>query len=279
MVLAGVLLLMTASQGETVGPASATPIEPLYRLVTDADYPAAALARGAQGTVRFHLIVDEGGVPQRCEIAESSGDADLDRVTCEIMRTRARFNPARDSGGRPVGDSIASSLTWRIREHRSGMPFRRTVMENIVRSSEKGAPTCTLVQDGRPAGEQPLEYCGFLAGAGTERLLGDIGGQGEISFVFYVLPEGDELEGPQRERGDVLAHREVQVTVSPEGRVRECSIVSTVEPDAGVQLPAAFDLCTISRGSHTPFFAPAEAGGLRKGRLGVTLSMRRGQPL
>jgi TonB family protein len=247
--------------------------------VTDADYPAAALGRGAQGTVRFRLIVDEAGVPQRCEIAQSSGDTDLDRVTCDIMLTRARFHPARDSAGRPVGDRIASTLTWRIREDETGMPFRRTVMENIVRSSETGALTCTLTLDGRPGGESPLEYCGFLAGSGAERILRGVGGEAEMTLVFYVLPEGEELESRQRERGERLAHREVQVTVSPEGRVSECRTVSAVAPSAGIEAPGVFDPCTLSGGSNRPFFAPAGAGSVRKGRLGVTLFMRRGPPL
>jgi len=49
-----------------------------------------------------------------CTVTGSSGSAALDNATCRIMRSRARFSPARDSNGQPTTDSYAASITWRI---------------------------------------------------------------------------------------------------------------------------------------------------------------------
>jgi periplasmic protein TonB len=79
------------------------------------DYPASAVQSGAEGTVRFSLDVDPTGRVSGCRITGTSGTPALDDATCGIMRSRARFTPARDSQGNAVPDSFQSSITWRLR--------------------------------------------------------------------------------------------------------------------------------------------------------------------
>ena len=38
----------------------------------------------------------------------------LDEATCQIMRSRARFTPARDGKGNATADVFSSSITWRV---------------------------------------------------------------------------------------------------------------------------------------------------------------------
>jgi len=77
----------------------------LASYVTDSDYPASAVERGEQGTVRFTLAIGADGRVTGCTVTGSSGSAVLDSTTCRIMRSRARFTPARDSNGNPTADS------------------------------------------------------------------------------------------------------------------------------------------------------------------------------
>lgn len=81
-------------------------------LFSRSDYPAAARAAGEQGVVRFKLAVGSNGRVTDCTVTASSGSSALDGATCRILRSRARFTPARDSEGRPTADSAAGEVTW-----------------------------------------------------------------------------------------------------------------------------------------------------------------------
>ena len=79
---------------------------------TDNDYPADAIRRDEQGTVGFVLDVAPEGRIARCLVEQSSGSAALDAATCRTLRSRARFRPARDAAGRPVGDRVRGRIKW-----------------------------------------------------------------------------------------------------------------------------------------------------------------------
>ncbi len=101
-------------------PGGAVVVEPpraranLASYVSQGDYPASALARGEQGIVRFRLAVGVDGRVADCEIIRTSGSTALDNATCRIMRSRARFTPARNSNGNPVPASIESEIGWHL---------------------------------------------------------------------------------------------------------------------------------------------------------------------
>jgi len=86
----------------------------LTSLFTGDDYPIEALRREEQGTVAVNLQIDTQGRVSRCTISTSSGSDALDRKTCEILVSRARFTPAKDMDGRPVSDSYSQRITWRL---------------------------------------------------------------------------------------------------------------------------------------------------------------------
>ena len=77
------------------------------------DYPAPALAAGAEGEVAVKLGVGDNGRVTACTVTASSGSAHLDSSTCRILRSRARFTPARDAQGKPTIDSTAATIVWR----------------------------------------------------------------------------------------------------------------------------------------------------------------------
>ncbi|HEX8668324.1 MAG TPA: energy transducer TonB [Allosphingosinicella sp.] len=84
----------------------------LASYVSDSDYPAAAIRGEEEGTTRFRLAVNEGGRVSQCEVVGSSGSSALDAATCRLMKSRARFTPARDSSGNVTGDTVTSAIRW-----------------------------------------------------------------------------------------------------------------------------------------------------------------------
>jgi protein TonB len=80
--------------------------------VSDSDYPASAIRGEEQGTTRFRLTVSPAGRVTDCVVTASSGSGALDTATCRIMKSRARFTPAMNSDGQPVGDTVASAIRW-----------------------------------------------------------------------------------------------------------------------------------------------------------------------
>ena len=78
------------------------------------DYPAAALRAEAEGTARFTLAIGTDGRVTNCTITGSSGNSALDGATCRILRSRARYAPARDQNRNPVSGTDRGSVTWRL---------------------------------------------------------------------------------------------------------------------------------------------------------------------
>ncbi|MDQ3143507.1 MAG: energy transducer TonB [Pseudomonadota bacterium] len=92
------------------------PIGGLAGLFSADDYPGVALRQGAQGAVGFRLTVSRDGRVSRCDVTGSSGSASLDSSTCAILQRRARFEPARDAGGKPVEDLFSGRIRWELPE-------------------------------------------------------------------------------------------------------------------------------------------------------------------
>src|SRR5688572_16759769 len=92
------MMLLTTAELEEPKP---TPLEPLFGF-SAGDYPQDALRAGEHGQVRFTLDVDAAGLPTNCTITTSSGFPRLDAQTCELLKLRARFTPARDPDGQAV---------------------------------------------------------------------------------------------------------------------------------------------------------------------------------
>jgi periplasmic protein TonB len=87
----------------------------LRSLFSADDYPASAQSAGAEGTTRASLTIGPDGRVVGCNIIQSSGNGALDSATCNILRRRAKFVPARDSNGNATTDTITTpSIVWRL---------------------------------------------------------------------------------------------------------------------------------------------------------------------
>ena len=80
------------------------------------DYPATAERLGEQGSVGFIVDIAVNGRVTGCSVTKSSGSSSLDAATCRIMRSRARFTPARDSNGNPAAWKLEQHVTWNLPE-------------------------------------------------------------------------------------------------------------------------------------------------------------------
>jgi protein TonB len=76
------------------------------------DLPADLRERRIGGTVSVHYSVEVDGSVGDCAIIGSSGNTELDRLTCELIRQRFRFRPSRDHDGRPVRSAIEEEHSW-----------------------------------------------------------------------------------------------------------------------------------------------------------------------
>ena len=84
----------------------------LASYVSNDDYPASAVRNDEQGTTRFQLTVGPDGRVKDCRVTGSSGSSALDTTTCRLMKSRARFTPARDSDGNAAGDTVSNAIRW-----------------------------------------------------------------------------------------------------------------------------------------------------------------------
>jgi periplasmic protein TonB len=78
------------------------------------DYPSAALSKEQEGTTGFSVTIGPDGRVISCSITSSSGHASLDSTTCAKVKSRARFNPAKDADGNPTTGSYSSRVRWQI---------------------------------------------------------------------------------------------------------------------------------------------------------------------
>ncbi len=70
------------------------------------------LRDGIGRTVMVRYDIDTTGRVTSCEITASSGNADLDAETCQLIQQRFRFRPERDPTGEPVPTTIEESHHW-----------------------------------------------------------------------------------------------------------------------------------------------------------------------
>ncbi len=88
--------------------------------VTNEDYPVRAIIEEREGISGFLLTIDTKGLPTNCTITSSSGSADLDEATCQLLMARARFTPGHDAKGMPTGGTYSNRIRWQIPKDEEG---------------------------------------------------------------------------------------------------------------------------------------------------------------
>ncbi len=80
------------------------------QVVNPLAYPKHDLSKGNQGTTSVKLTLDAEGKVTDCMVAQSSGYASLDRVTCKQVQ-RAKYEPAL-LDGEPTPSVIYTAMSW-----------------------------------------------------------------------------------------------------------------------------------------------------------------------
>ncbi|MFC4293491.1 TonB family protein [Novosphingobium tardum] len=82
--------------------------------IKDRDYPLAARQAQAGGTTQTTLAIGTDGRVRSCRVTRSSGNAQLDETTCQLVLQRFRFRPARDAAGRTVPSTVDYDQVWTL---------------------------------------------------------------------------------------------------------------------------------------------------------------------
>ncbi len=79
--------------------------------ITMDDYPLFALRAGLEGKVVAELQVTREGTVSQCFVLLSSGNSVLDKITCDLIKDRFRYTPARREGRALLsGDTV--EVNW-----------------------------------------------------------------------------------------------------------------------------------------------------------------------
>lgn len=80
--------------------------------INNSDYPRAAARANIGGTVTAFYTVLASGRVTGCQVKRSSGNSELDAITCRLIEQRFRYDPARDSEGNAIIDVTGWQQKW-----------------------------------------------------------------------------------------------------------------------------------------------------------------------
>lgn len=82
--------------------------------IKGSDIPDPILDTGFQGVVGVRYRVETDGHVTGCSVVRSSGNALMDQATCRAIEKRFRYDPWRDTDGRPVQSTVLRDQQWDI---------------------------------------------------------------------------------------------------------------------------------------------------------------------
>jgi TonB family protein len=231
--------------------------------ISDADYPVAAIWERQSGAVKTRLDLDAQGEPTGCTITASSGSKVLDKATCELLRGRAHFFPARDAAGKPVASSYNSTFTWVLPDGEGA--FGSWVYFSQISIVAGQIAGCSQQSNGagfsRIAG--PCGRMGAPVPEAMAKLLGKPDGSGIVTVVETHMVAGEAAPPLQRPAGKRIYERKIRFDVDAKGNVANCTLVSG---------PAEQDpLGYVANRCHPGMRYPPQAQGKRSVEMTTTL--------
>ncbi len=100
--------------GDGAGDPDATPPRQIRGRISNRDYPENLSDAGIGGRVTVLYVVEVDGRVPECDVVGSSGNAQLDQLTCRLIRERFRFRPSLDGRRRPVPSLIRENHSWSV---------------------------------------------------------------------------------------------------------------------------------------------------------------------
>ncbi|MEA3060950.1 MAG: periplasmic protein TonB [Sphingomonadales bacterium] len=181
-------------------------------------YPPTALALDQQGRVVVETLVGTDGVPAACRVVSSSGYAELDIGTCNVM-TLLRFAPPRDPAGKPVESVFRRGFLWIAFDP---TPFGSGRVTARLKLAGGHVTQCTLDQQGAVPPQWPKVACRNIAQE-LDYYLGGRQRRARGAIVdFQVIPAGSQPLGPAPRTGPPDAEWHSEFSLSGEGEVGDC---------------------------------------------------------
>lgn len=248
------MLLSAAQVGQATPP---RPVGDPGSWINEDDYPEVARMAGKKGRVQVALSVDAHGGVTGCKVVAGSGVESLDLATCQLLKERARFVPARDTRGRAIAGTAALPVTWAL-----AAPGPESVKTQLMRAHLMIAAgritgcTSSTLGEPRPA-EQTQGDCGSL---GSVESLGKLFGDDlqrarAIDVTIAMLPGDGSFvsNAPPGTRRVVLA--ESVFKVGSDRKIAGCTARTAYTLDDGKLL----DLCSVIPADDTVFDGDASA--------------------
>lgn len=88
------------------------PTAPLKGLFSSSHYWTAEVRRAAKNRVTVSMLIDRSGKVRDCALVESTGSEAIDTQTCQILRLKVSYRPARDQSGAPVAVLHRETIDW-----------------------------------------------------------------------------------------------------------------------------------------------------------------------
>ena len=89
----------------------ATPANNVGSWANTGDYPDSEVRAKKAGTTRFTVTVGPNGRVTSCS-GSGSDSPRLDKIACDKIKARAKFNPALDRDGNPTTGQYSNSIRW-----------------------------------------------------------------------------------------------------------------------------------------------------------------------
>lgn len=109
----------SGGEGDGDGEGRGTPPRRIGGRIKPGDLPddlAYTAQAGVDLTVGVKYAVEEDGRIGPCLITRSSGNVELDRLTCRLIQAKFRYRPALDEDRAPVGSWIVETHTWNFED-------------------------------------------------------------------------------------------------------------------------------------------------------------------
>ena len=222
-----------------------------YRL-----YPQAALALDQEGRVEVEALIGSDGVPSACRVRRTSGYAELDQGTCNLMNL-LRFAPTRDGESRPLQSVYRRTFLWLLSDPTPFATTQVTADISVVGGTVAG---CTLRRHGEAPPEWTKLACRNIASEldyylGTRRL-----GARRARIVVEVVPTGSTAPASRETLPEPAAEWRSEFGLAPNGDIRDCRKLvdrGFGPPTANQQSPCGFFLTRTWFAPVDPAVGPA----------------------
>ncbi len=235
--------------------------------VTDDDYPAAAMWERQSGTVGTRLALDAAGEPIGCTVTASSGSPVLDKGTCELLRSRAHFLPARDAAGKPIPSGYNLKFSWVLPDGQGA--FGSWVYLNQIRILDGRIAGCSSQSNGAGFSRvaAPCSSMGRAVPPAMAALVGQPGAAATVRVIETHMVSGEAVPPIQRPAGKPFYERKIRFDVDARGNAVNCKLVSG---------PAGPDpLGYVVHRCHPGMVYPAQAQGKRSVEMTVSMYLAR----